>query len=125
VADWTLESASAALPRVREVVRRIRELVGAGRERSRRVGGNGAGSSNGHGPSRSSENDELPALVDELTSQGIVLRDPDRGLVDFPARSPSGREYLLCWLDGEAAIEWWHWPDDGFAGRTPLSDPPP
>ena len=49
---------------------------------------------------------------------------PERGLIDFPAQSPSGREYLLCWLAGEDAIEWWHWPDAGFAGRTPLSQPP-
>jgi hypothetical protein len=25
---------------------------------------------------------------------------------------------------GEPAVEWWHWPDTGFAGRRPLSDPP-
>jgi hypothetical protein len=54
----------------------------------------------------------------------VVLRDPDRGLVDFPARSPSGRRYWLCWVVGEPAVTWWHWPEDGFAGRTPLSEPP-
>jgi hypothetical protein len=30
----------------------------------------------------------------------------------------------LCWLDGEDAIDWWHWPHAGFAGRTPLTTPP-
>jgi len=45
-------------------------------------------------------------------------------LIDFPATSPSGRTYLLCWLDGEETIDWWHWPDDGFAGRTPIAEPP-
>jgi hypothetical protein len=35
-----------------------------------------------------------------------------------------GREYLLCWRLGESAVAWWHWPDSGFAGRRPLSDPP-
>jgi hypothetical protein len=53
-----------------------------------------------------------------------VLRDLDTGLVDFPARLEDGREYLLCWVLGEPAVEWWHWPDTGFAGRRPLSDPP-
>ena len=48
----------------------------------------------------------------------------DAGLVDFPARLEDGREYLLCWVLGEPAVEWWHWPDTGFAGRRPLSDPP-
>jgi phosphopentomutase len=65
----------------------------------------------------------------KTNEQGIeatteLLRDLERGLIDFPALTPSGETYLLCWLDGEDAIEWWHWPDAGFAGRTPLSEPP-
>jgi hypothetical protein len=24
----------------------------------------------------------------------------------------------------EDEVSWWHWPETGFAGRTPLSDPP-
>jgi hypothetical protein len=54
-----------------------------------------------------------------------VVRDLERGLVDFPARSPSGRDYWLCWVVGEPEVAWWHWPEAGFAGRTPLGDPPP
>jgi len=52
------------------------------------------------------------------------VRDPARGLVDFPARASTGAAYRLCWLDGEEEIEWWHWPDAGFAGRAPLDDAP-
>ena len=141
--DWTLARAEAALPRVREVVRRIRELLAEARSQTHRIGGNGAatnghsnGHSNGHHPSAykpvppaeipaaSTLEMELAAHVGELASQGITLRDPERGLIDFPARSASGREYLLCWLDGEDHIGWWHWPDAGFAGRTPISQPP-
>jgi hypothetical protein len=146
---WTHDEATAALPRVRAQVQRIRELITRARQRSARVSGNGhAPSSNGQDsgagsvpersagsvPERSAgsvpergagEGDtELRTLVGELQRDGIVLRDPERGLIDFPAQAPSGREYLLCWLDGEDAIEWWHWPDAGFAGRTPLTDPP-
>ena len=80
-------------------------------------------SANGQGGAQEGDT-ELRALVEALQRDGIVLRDPDRGLIDFPAQSPSGRDYLLCWLDGEDAIEWWHWPDAGFAGRTPLAEPP-
>jgi Uncharacterized conserved protein (DUF2203) len=43
----------------------------------------------------------------------------DAGLVDFPARLAGGRQYLLCWVLSEPAVEWWHWPDAGFAGRRP------
>ena len=125
---YTLEEATAALPRVRAQVERIRALIARASARDARAGAGADG--NGHVPSsngsagRGGVDAELRALLEELQRDGIVLRDPARGLIDFPARSPSGREYLLCWLDGEDAIEWWHWPDAGFAGRTPLSQPP-
>jgi hypothetical protein len=121
---WTLDEASVELPRVRAQVQRIRQLVAEARERGSRAAGNGhAVSTNGQGGAQEGDT-ELRALVETLQRDGIVLRDPDRGLIDFPAQSQSGREYLLCWLDGEEAIDWWHWPDAGFAGRTPLSQPP-
>jgi hypothetical protein len=28
---------------------------------------------------------------------------------------------LLCWLENEDTIGWWHLPEHGFAGRRPLS----
>jgi hypothetical protein len=124
VRHWTLEEATAELPRVRAQVQRIRELVLVARRRDTRVAGNGhSQSTNGQGDAQEGDT-ELRALVEALQRDGIVLRDPDRGLIDFPAQSASGREYLLCWLDGEDSIDWWHWPDAGFAGRTALSEPP-
>lgn len=121
---WTLDEATADLAEVRVLVHRLRELARAARERGEHARGNGAPSGNGHGPQGGRATAELRAALEELTGRGIVVRDPDRGLIDFPARSPTGRDYLLCWLDGEDAIGWWHWPDAGFAGRTPLSEPP-
>jgi hypothetical protein len=122
VRHWTLDEATAALPEVRATVQRIRALVTAAREHA---GGNGAAvSGNGHGPAVRGDDREVRALIATLVDRGIVVRDPARGLIDFPAASPTGRTYLLCWLDGEDAIEWWHWPDAGFAGRTPLTEPP-
>jgi hypothetical protein len=118
---WTLEEANAALPRVRETVRRIQELVRRRREQAERASGRVHG--NGHAPSDERAS-ELQGALEELTRDGIVLRDVDNGLVDFPARSPSGRQYWLCWLVDEPEVAWWHWPDTGFAGRRPLSDPP-
>jgi hypothetical protein len=119
---WTLEEASAALPDVAAQVVRLRELIASSRTTA---SGNGArASGNGHGPAVQTENAELREVLEALTDQGIIVRDPERGLIDFPAQAPSGRTYLLCWLDGEDAIAWWHWEEDGFAGRTPLSEPP-
>jgi hypothetical protein len=78
---------------------------------------------NGHAPAPS-EVRELESALARLAREGVVLRDPERGLVDFPAVASDGRRYWLCWLLGEPDVAWWHWPDDGFAGRKPLSDPP-
>lgn len=122
---WTLEEATAALPEIAAIVRRIRQLVEAAREHARVHGGGGpAVSGNGHGPRVRVDDRHLRALLADLDERGIIVRDPVRGLIDFPATSPSGRPYLLCWLDGEPTIEWWHWPEDGSAGRTPISEPP-
>jgi hypothetical protein len=118
---WTVERANAALPRVGAALERIRELVvSARREREE---SSGLLEGNGHPPAPRAA-DELRTVVEELTGEGIVLRDLDAGLVDFPARLGDGRPYLLCWVLGEPAVEWWHWPETGFAGRRPLSDPP-
>lgn len=120
---WTLEEANAALPEVKVLVRRLRTLAGATRQRRERSRGNGV-SGNGHASQAGDAAAELRAVLQELTERGVVVRDPGRGLIDFPARSPTGRDYLLCFLDGEDAIGWWHWPDAGFAGRTPIGEPP-
>jgi hypothetical protein len=129
---WTVEEANAALDRVRATVRRIQALAGTrtdqgGKEVAARIRGNGQrnGQHSGHGRGPAGRQAaELRAALDELSAEGILLRDVDNGLVDFPARSASGRPYWLCWLVDEPEVAWWHWPETGFAGRRPLSDPP-
>jgi hypothetical protein len=118
---WTVEEANAALSRVTDVVERAR---GAAQEVLRRTSTvEGRASGNGHAPP-GDEAALFHAAVAELEADGIVLRDVREGLVDFPARTDRGRGYWLCWLVGEPEVAWWHWPEDGFAGRTPLSTPP-
>jgi hypothetical protein len=62
---------------------------------------------------------ELSRAVGELEAMDVVLRDLDRGLVDFPAIR-DGEEVYLCWLLDEDEIRFWHEPGAGFAGRRPL-----
>jgi hypothetical protein len=62
---------------------------------------------------------ELSRAAGELEAVDVVLRDVDRGLVDFPALR-DGEEVYLCWLVDEPEIGFWHEPDAGFAGRQPL-----
>lgn len=62
---------------------------------------------------------ELQDDVAALGERDIVLRDLDRGLIDFPAIR-DGREVYLCWIDGEQDIGYWHDLDAGYAGRQEL-----
>jgi hypothetical protein len=61
----------------------------------------------------------MQELVDELSSFGCELKDPNMGLIDFLSLR-DGREVYLCWHLGEEHINFWHYPDAGFAGRQPL-----
>ena len=49
-----------------------------------------------------------------------MVRDLERGLVDFPSLI-DGREVYLCWLLDEPAVGHWHGVEAGFAGRRPLA----
>jgi len=54
---------------------------------------------------------------------GVIVKDLEQGLCDFPFML-DGRVVYLCWRLGEEQIEWWHEIDSGFAGRQPLPKNP-
>jgi hypothetical protein len=62
---------------------------------------------------------ELQQGIAAFDQRGIVLRDLDSGLIDFPSLR-DGTEIYLCWIDGETDIEFWHELDAGYAGRRRL-----
>jgi hypothetical protein len=62
---------------------------------------------------------EVRRLLETIEGSGIVLRDIDRGLVDFPAVI-EGREVYLCWELAEDEVGFWHDMDGGYGGREPL-----
>jgi hypothetical protein len=62
---------------------------------------------------------EVRRLLETIEQSGIVLRDIDRGLVDFPAVI-DGQEVYLCWELGEDDVNYWHDLDAGYRGREPL-----
>jgi hypothetical protein len=118
---WTVEEANAELPRITALVERVRAATREVQQRAEHVSGVAPG--NGH-----AEPTDAPVRFDEaareLARDGIVLRDANQGLIDFAAQTADGRSYWLCWVVGEPAVAWWHWPEDGFAGRRPLDEPP-
>jgi hypothetical protein len=58
---------------------------------------------------------------ERLAQSGVLLRDLQTGLIDFPALR-EGKSVYLCWRLGEEAIGYWHDLDSGFAGRRPIHE---
>lgn len=115
---WTVEEANGALPRITAIVEQAR--AAAETARSDAEGLRGKVRSNGHG-SPAVDLADMKDAIDALDEEGIVLRDIEQGLVDFPAQSSDGRPFWLCWVVGEPEVAFWHWPEDGFAGRAPIT----
>ena len=119
---FTVEEANAALgwvrPRIEEL-RQARDRLGdreAHEALSEAAGTNGGGD---HGRTVGEGFREVRRLLGEISAAGIVLRDLDRGLIDFPSLR-DGREVYLCWELGEESVEFWHDMDAGFGGREPI-----
>ncbi len=67
---------------------------------------------------------ELAELISQgvqtVHRRGVLVKDLDRGLVDFYALS-GDRLIFLCWHLGEAEVSHWHTLEGGFASRQPLN----
>jgi len=119
---YTLDEANAALGWVEETIASLRTAREGLSDEEAREALAEAGPQNGGGsPGRvvSEAFLQLRDALARLQEAEVVLRDLDRGLVDFPAIRDD-REVYLCWLEGEDEIRHWHDLEAGFAGREPL-----
>jgi len=57
--------------------------------------------------------------VQAVHRRGCLIKDLDRGLVDFYALS-GDQLVFLCWQLGEAEVSHWHTLEGGFTSRRPL-----
>jgi hypothetical protein len=127
---FTPAEANSALPEVREAAERLvalrarmRTLDREQRDLVTAIGGNGGGYAANDPNAAQSElkglSEAAAACADRLLDLGVLIKDPDVGLLDFPA-DRSGETVLLCWRLGEERVEFWHTLTDGFAGRRPI-----
>jgi hypothetical protein len=119
---YTVEQANAALDFVTERLERLRAArAQLTNEEARDKLGDSAPANGGGAPGRVVSEGflGLQTAIAELQQMDIVLRDLDRGLVDFPAMR-DGREVYLCWEEGEQEIGFWHDPESGYGGRQPI-----
>jgi len=68
------------------------------------------------------EMDRLVDILKKISSEGVLVKSLDNGLIDFPHVRNNGEEVYLCWKNGEGEIMYWHSIADGFAGRRNLSE---
>ena len=119
---FTREEANALLPQLTAMLDRLREAkdeltdAEAHEALSEAAPGNGGGE---EGKQVGVAFLEVRRLLETIEQSGIVLRDIDRGLVDFPAVL-DGREVYLCWELGEDEVGYWHDLETGYGGREPL-----
>ena len=117
---FTQPEAEALLPDLRERLPRLREarrtLIASSRRITEAVAADGGGVEGSDGFRAQVS---LKAEVTALAEAGILLRDPEAGLVDFPSER-EGRVVYLCWRLGEDHVAWFHETDTGFSARQPL-----
>ena len=61
----------------------------------------------------------LSELIGWFSGEGIELKGIAPLLLDFPS-DLDGEPVLLCWLEGERELAWYHKLPHGFAGRRRL-----
>jgi hypothetical protein len=63
--------------------------------------------------------EDISREVTAIHRRGCLVKDLERGLVDFYALA-GDRLVFLCWQLGEAEVTHWHTLEGGFAQRQPL-----
>ncbi len=122
---FTLQEANHALTSIRpwmDEIQSIRQQILAHQPEVWSVMEKSAG--NGGNPTLSrmvKTFDRLDALIHSIQDLGVLIKDINTGLLDFPALKDQ-REVYLCWKYGEGDILFWHEIADGFAGRQSIDN---
>jgi hypothetical protein len=137
---FTVDQANAMLPLVRAIVRDWSELANELIERQERLSALSLGDQALNHPSLdkhdyatdyytaelrqmradlAKDTERLTEFVVELRKLGVEPGDAPLGIVDFPSLDQD-RPVRLCWKLDEPAVQYWHEPSAGFAGRQPL-----
>ena len=112
------DEANGLLPQLKEILPRLQQAFETFRDSAQDARRRAA--SNGSSPEAVTETGgDYVQLLAEVTDMGVILRDPETGLCDFPALR-GGEPVFLCWRLGEERVGFWHPRDTGAAGRQPL-----
>lgn len=121
---FTLTQAIALLPEIITKLKRIVELKSSLDAQGYNIYSHyyfGGISSNGTGE-YPPELGDLIKNVDEITKAGILIKEIDSGLIDFPHVRKNGEEVYLCFHLGEDTINYWHKMNEGYPGRRSIDE---
>jgi len=119
---FTIEQANLLLPSLKPLLRELRDAKDLLTDDEAHELLSDSAPTNGGGPAGRQVGEaflEMRKLLLAVQEAGIVVRDIDRGLIDFPAVI-QGREVYLCWELGEDEVGFWHDLETGYRGRQPL-----
>ena len=120
---FTVEEANALLPKLKELLGDVAVHRNAMREKAPHLKPIlEASTSNGGGRVSSEYGVEaynLYLAIERIRELGVLLKDLDSGLLDFP-HERHGRVVFLCWRPPEERIGYWHEIQAGYRGRQPL-----
>jgi hypothetical protein len=119
---YTRDEARALLPKVRQWLEELDRLRAQLLKHEQRLGALMEGGRDVGGDTVNRWVRTVAAMREilwEFQGREILIKDIERGLIDFPAII-GGREVFLCWEKDEEDIEFWHDLDTGYAGRERL-----
>lgn len=116
---FTVEEARATLSDLRPVLEELVSVRADTAELSAAGTGDGRPTELGGLPEFKAAQARLDELLTLVQQSGAHLMGIAPLLVDFPAVL-DGEDVLLCWLEGDQELAWYHRADLGFAGRRPL-----
>jgi hypothetical protein len=116
---FTVAEARAELARLRPVLDELVAVRADAAELAAALRPGGAPTGLGGLPEWKAAQARLDELMTRVQQTGAELRGLAPLLLDFPA-DLEGVPVQLCWLEGDAALDWYHRPDLGFAGRRRL-----
>jgi hypothetical protein len=116
---FTLARARTELTRLRPLLDELVVVRADLVELAAALTGEGVPTELGGLPERKAAEARLNELMAEVQQTGAELKGVAPLLVDFPA-DLDGVPVLLCWLEGEEELTWYHHVGLGFAGRRRL-----
>jgi len=122
---FTLTEANCLIPQLQEhliavkqakaVLLRTKDEVKRASAKAQLGGGSFAG------PHYITALEQVSENLQAIQELGVLVKDLDIGLCDFP-HMLNGRVVYLCWKLGETEVQWWHEINSGYTDRQPLGD---